>query len=244
MRLTGAPVIYDLDPWGQSDQQMHPLGAKGIASNGDIFRYARVISTGTDLIAGNLQTALANEDNHINVALSAAAAVGATSLEPTMGGTAVDANEYDEGTLAFVDTSPEGETYFIESHDSSTSGSEAITVNIYPVLKTAATTSSEVSLIRNPWNNVAISQNINEPAAGVPMIDWDVSVANFGWLKTRGVAAVLGDTAGVSDGAKVAISNQVDGAVGAPTSVTELTVGQALDASVAEEFHPVYLTID
>lgn len=244
MRITGAPVIFDLNPYEQVNQQKHQLGARGVASNGDIYRYTRIISTGTDLVAGTLYVALANEDNHVNQTLGAAGSVGDSSIELGVGATAVDANEYDEGTLAFVDTSPEGETYFVESHDSSASGSENVTVNIYPNLKTAATTSSEASLIRNPWNNPSANQNVTEPAAGVAIIDWDVSVANFGWLKTRGVAAVLGDTAGLTDGQEAVVSNQVNGAVGAKTTVAEPTIGQAMDASVAEEFHPVYLMID
>lgn len=243
-KLTGAPAIFDLDPYSNSSVQQHNLGAKGFASNGDIYRYTRIISTGTDLIAGNLIVSLAQEANHQNVALSAAAAVGASQVIPTMGATAVDANEYDEGTLMFSDVSPEGETYFIESH-AANAGSLATAVNISPSLKTAATTSSEVTLVRNPWNNPAISQLITERAAGVALQDWDVSVGNFGWLKTHGVASVLVDTAASTIGYIATISNQVNGAVGVIATIAqEQAVGQFLSAPVAGEFNAVYLIID
>ena len=243
--ISGTPQIFDLNPYDESNVQQHNMGAIAVAPNGDAYRYTRIISTGTDLIAGHLHTALAGEANHLNRALGAAAAVGATSVEVAVGGTQVDANEYDEGTLSFNDVSPEGEFYTVRSHDASAAGSEDVTVNIAPNLRTAATTSSQVELIRNPWNNPAISQLITTRATGVAVQDWDVSVANFGWLKTRGVAAVLQDTTASTIGQLVAISNQVDGAVGAlGTIAQEQQVGQTLGTSIATEFNSVYLTID
>ena len=244
-KLTGAPVIFDLDPYAQTDQQAHQLGAKGIASNGDCYRYTRIISTGTDLIAGNLQVALAVEANHGNRALGAAAVIGAVSVEVAVGGTQVDANEYDEGTLVFNDVSPEGETYGIESHDASAAGSEDVTVAISPALRTAATTSSQVELIRNPWNNPAISQLITERPAGVSFSDWDVSVANFGWLKTHGVASCLMDSTGSTIGFIATISNATNGAMGVIATIAqEQAIGQFLGTPINGEFNAVYLTID
>jgi len=241
--FTGSPVIYELDPYKQSTVQQHQMGAIAVDRNGNIFRYARVLSTATDFVAGKLYTSQDNEDNHVNQAIGVAASVGDTSVEFTAGATAVDANEYDEGYLAFVDTSPEGETYRIKSHDAS-AGSANVTINIEPALLTAVTTSSEASLLHNPWNNPLVGQLVDVPAAGIPLVDWDVSVANYGWLQTRGVVAALGDTAGVGEGDQICISNQVDGAVGARTTITEVQIGLTLDASVAGEFHPVYLMID
>ena len=242
--LSGAPEIFNLNPYAQSNVQEHPLGAIAMARNGDIYRYTKINSTASDLIAGNLQVSLAKESNHQNVALSAAAAVGATLVIPTVGATAVDANEYDEGFLIFNDVSPEGEIYTITSHEAN-AGSLATDVNVSPALLTAATTSSEVSLVRNPWNNPAISQLIAERAAGVSIVDWDVSVANFGWLKTRGVASVLVDTAAITTGLIACISDQVNGAVGVKSDMdAEVPVGQMLATGTAGEFNPIYLSID
>ncbi|MCR4343333.1 MAG: hypothetical protein NUV44_01075 [Candidatus Scalindua sp.] len=240
--LTGYVAISGTDPYKQEDAQMHPLGAFGIAENGDMYRYARKITT--DLIAGNLQVSLAREGNHQNVALSAAAAIGDKLVIPTVGGTAVDANEYDEGWLVFSDVSPEGEQYKITSHEAN-AGTLATDVYIERGLLTVATTSSEVTLVRNPWNNPAISQLIAERPAGVSITDWDVSVAGFGWLKTRGLAAVLSDTTGVTVGYVVSISNQVNGAVGVKSDMDdEVAIGQAMQTGTAGEFNPVWLSID
>lgn len=244
--MTGAPAIYDLNPYAQTDQQMHQLGALGIASNGDLYRYTRIISTGTDLVAGKLLVALSREDNHQNITVAASNSVGDTTVTLDVGGTAVDANEYDEGWLIFNDNSPEGEWYGVTSHEASTSGSEEVDFNVSPALETATTVdSSEATLVRNPWNNPAISQLIAERPCGIPVVDWDVSVANYGWLKTRGMAAVLADTSGVTVGYKATISDQVNGAVGVYSDVdAEFEVGQMMDAGTAGEYNPIYLTID
>lgn len=243
-RLTGPAILGSQDPYEQEATQMHSLGQLGYAENGDIYRYTRIISSGSDLIAGNLQVSLTREANHQNVALSAAASVGDVLVAPTVGATAVDANEYDEGWLAFSDVSPEGEIYKIERHATS-AGSAAVNVYLERGLRTAATTSSEVALVRSPWNNPAISQLIAERPAGVSIVDWDVSVANFGWLKTRGMASVLVDTSGVTVGYMATISNQVNGALGVITgNATEFTCAQAMQTGTAGEFNPFYMHID
>lgn len=241
MKLSGAPAIFDLNPYEQSLYQQHQLGAKGIAPNGDIYRYTRLAA---DVSAGYLLTALAKEALHVNLVLSAAAVIGDKLVIPTVGATAVDANEYDEGTLVFNDVSPEGECYTITSHEAN-AGSLATDVHISPGLKTAASVLSQVSLIRNPWNRPVVSQLIAERAAGVTIIDWDVSVAPYGWLKTRGMCALLADTTGWTKGYRLAISDQVDGAGGvSDAGATMVDIGQGIDTGTAGEFNAVYLTID
>jgi hypothetical protein len=244
-RLTGPVTIGSLDVYSEEDTQMHPYGALGIAEHGDLYRYTRIISSGTDLVAGYLYVALTEEANHQNIALSAAVSVGDTEMKPTLGATAVDANEYDEGWLIFNDNSPEGEFYKIERHDTSTAGSEAISVHLERGIYTAGTTASEVELVRNPWNNPAVSQLIDERPAGVAVQDWDVSVANHGWLKTRGMAAVLADSTGVTKGYKACISDEDNGAVGVYSDVDgEVVVGQMMATGTDTEFNSIYLTID
>jgi hypothetical protein len=239
--LTGAPTIFELNPYEQHVYQRHPLGAVAMAENGDLYRYTKLAA---DVSAGYLLVSLGREANHQNVALSAAAAVGDNLVIPTVGATAVDANEYDEGWLIFNDVSPEGEYYKITSHEAN-AGSLATDVYIEPKLKTVATTSSEVTLVRNPWNKPAVSQLIAERPAGVTVQDWDISEKPYGWLKTKGMASVLVDTTGITVGYKAAISDQVNGAVGVLSDLdAEFEVGQMMATGTATEFNPIWLTID
>lgn len=239
--LSGAPAIFDLDPFTQSDVQQHPLGAKAVAPNGDIYRYTKLDS---DVSAGYLLVAPGKIANHVNAALSAAAAVGTNLVVPTLGGTAIVANTYDEGSLIFNDNSPEGEFYTITNHEAN-AGSLATDVFIAPTLQTAATTDSQVTLIKNPWNLPVVSQLIAERAAGVTVQDWDVSEKNFGWLKTRGMASLLADSSGWTKGYRLAISNETNGAGGvSDAGATMVDIGQGIDTGTSGEFNAVYLTID
>lgn len=244
--LTGTVAIHAGGEYDTHRYQQHKMGAKGFAENGDIYRYAWAgATTGTDYIAGYLLVALTEESAHQNIALSAAVAVGATKLQPTLGATAVDANEYDEGTIGFNDVSPEGEWYTISHHEAAAL-STVCDVYITPALKTAGTTSSEVSLVRNPWNRPAISQLIDERPCGVALQDWDLSAyEQYGWLKTHGMAAVLQDATGTTKGYKCTISDQTNGAVGLFSDVdAEPEVGWLMETGTATEFNLVYLTID
>lgn len=241
MSLTGAIILTSTDIYSNDDVRKHALGSLGMDKYGDLYRYAKLATT--DGVAGELHTSLGREANHQNMALSAAAAKGATVVLPTVGATAVDADEYVDGYLVFMDNSPEGEWYRVVKHDAS-AGSEAINVTLDRPLLTAATTSSQVSLVRNPWNAPAVSQLIAERAAGVCVVDVDVSVAAFTWLKTKGVAAVLADGT-ITVGFKVTISDATDGAVGLYSDLdAECIVGQMMEAGVATEFNAVWLCID
>ena len=239
----GNAAIFEGNPYETHTDSRHQYGAKMFMANGDIYRYTKGAST--DFVAGKLLVSKGREANHQNIALSAAASIGDTVVKPTVGATAVDANEYDQGYIIFNDVSPEGEWYMIKSHSTSAAGSEAVNVYISPALRTVATTSSEVELVRNPWNEPAISQLIAERACGIPVRDWDVSEAEFGWLKTRGIASVLVDTSGVTVGYKAVISDQVNGAVGVYSDVdAEVVVGQMMATGTATEYNSIYLTID
>jgi len=242
MQIGGNAQIFEGNPYEQHTDSRHQYGAKMFAANGDIYRYTKGAST--DFVAGLLYVALANEANHHNITVAASNSIGDTSVVLDVGATAVDANEYDQGWLAFNDNSPEGEIYQITSHGTGTSAE--VTFNVDPALLTATTLdSSEATLVRCPWNGPAISQLITEVAAGVAIVDWDVSVAEFGWLKTRGMAAVLADSTGTTVGYPVVISNEDNGAVGASAgNETEVHIGQAMDAGTDTEYNPVYLTID
>jgi hypothetical protein len=248
MRLAGTVGLHGGDPYAPHRYQLHPLGARGYADNGDIFRYAYGGATdGTDYVAGYLYTATARVDNHQNITVAATTAVGDNSVTLDVGATALTANQYDEGFLIFNDNSPEGEWYKIDHHGTSSAGSEEVTFYVKPDLKTISTVdSSEAALVKNPWRIPAVSQLIAQRPCGIPVVDWDLSTyEQYGWLKTHGIAACIADTTGVTVGYKACISDQVNGAVGVYSDVdAEVVVGQMEDAGTATEFNPIYLTID
>ena len=235
------PAIFEGSPYESHTEQRHQLGARLYSGNGDIYRYAKLDA---DVAAGYLLVAPAKIAAHVNMALSANAAVGTNLIIPTAGATAVVAGTYDEGFAIFNDNSPEGEWYTITNHEAN-AGSLATDVFIEPTLKTAATTASQVSLIKNQWNLPVVSQLIAERAAGVVVQDFDVSVAEFGWLKTHGHCSLLADATGWTKGYRITISDQTNGAGGvSDAGATMVDIGQGIDTGTAGEFNAVYLTID
>jgi len=241
MSLTGAVQITSTDIYSNDDVRKHAVGALGIDKRGDLYRYAYLAA---DVSAGYLLVSKGRQANHQNLAASATASVGDTSVSLTVGATALTADEYAGGYLASSDNSPEGEWYRIISHPAS-AGSEAVAFKLERKLLTAVTTASEFALVRNPWHSPAVSQLIAERAAGVTVVDVDVSERPYTWLKTKGVAPVLIDTAGITVGYVATISDQVNGAVGVFSDIdAEVPVGQAMQTGTAGEFNPVWLSID
>jgi len=234
-------MINEGGVYEHTDFKMHDYGVIGMTENGDIYRYAILAA---DVVAGMLLVADGRDSCHADIPLAADAAVGDTSVSITLGAGAIIADELDEGWLCFTDVSPEGEAYKIVSHPVS-AGSEAATFYLDRPLVTAATTSSEVTLVKNPWNRPAVSQLIAERPAGVTVSDWDVSEAQYGWLKTKGTQPVLQDSTGTTVGYMCSISNQTNGAVGVHSDDdTEYVIGQLMQEGTATEFNPVYLMID
>jgi len=245
--LTGNVQLHEGDIYTPSRYQMHPLGAVGMAENGDLYRYIYAGATsGTDVVAGNLYVGIAQTDNHRDMTVAVANVIGDTVVTLDLGATAITANEYDEGFLFFNDNSPEGEWYQIISHEVSALSTECKFTLARPLLTATVVDSSQATITRNPYRLPAISQLITEKAVGVAVRDWDVSAyEQFGWLKTRGRACCLIDGSATTVGYTVAISNETNGAVGATAGdQTEIVIGQMLDTGTAGEFCPLELCID
>ena len=248
MKLTGTVQIHSGDIYSPTRYQEHPLGAIGMAENGDLFRYVYAgATTGTDFVAGNLYIATAVITNHQNMTVAVANVVGDKTVTLDLGATAVTAHQYDEGMLCFNDNSPEGEWYRIVSHETSAAGSAECKFTLDRGLLTATVVdSSEATITKNPYRIPAISQLITEKAVGVAIRDWDLSVyEQYGWLKTRGRCCILGDATGITTGFLGCISNQTNGALGLFSDVdAEKPIAQMLDASTTGEFNPADLFID
>lgn len=240
--LTGAPGIFSIDPYLHDKTQMHPMGTMGFAENGDCYRYTFLDA---DVSAGYLLVAPAKIAAHVNMTVAIANVVGDKKVVVDAGATAVVANTYDEGWLIFNDNSPEGEYYKVVRHEAN-AGSLETDVFIERGLYTVTVAdSSEASLIKNPWNLPVVSQLIAERAAGVTVQDWDVSEKPYGWLKTKGMAALLADSTGWTKGYRLAISNETNGAGGvSDAGATMVDIGQGIDTGTAGEFNAVWLSID
>jgi hypothetical protein len=88
------------------------------------------------LAPGKLAVAATVVANHQNMAVAAAAAVGATSVTVTLGATAATADYYADGFLTINDAAGEGISYRVKSHPAH-AGSGSLVVELYDPIKVA-----------------------------------------------------------------------------------------------------------
>ena len=239
----GLVQITESDAYEESSLAYHQLGSIALDQYGDMYRYTQVGAVA--LTAGQIQQAPTQKTNHHNRAASAAVAGGGTAVTVTLGATAAVANEYAQGYLVANDVSPEGETYRIIKHPAA-NASATLEVTVDRPFKTAITTSSEFTLVHNNWNGVLVGSAVTIRAAGIPLVD--MTIAYYGWLKTRGVTAALIGSAGtlgadliVSAATPGALTDRTDslGASAEPVvAVADIVLG------VTGEYNPVRLVID
>jgi hypothetical protein len=236
--LTGHPTIFALDHFAEHANQVHPLGTLAIMADGRKFRYAKAGAAA--LAMGKIQQGPAIVANHQNIAVAAAAAIGAEQVTVTLGATAATADQYKEGYLIVNDATGEGQTLKIKSHPAADS-SGSLVIKLEDAVKVALTTSSEVCLIPNPWNGVIIYPTTSTlaPAGVAPFA---VAAGKYCWLQTGGPCSALADGA-IAVMSGIAVPAAVAGAVKI-MAATLSQVGYALQAGVDTEYRAVHLTID
>jgi hypothetical protein len=238
--MTGEVQIFDGDELKTSATALHPVGVRGITRDGRVYRYAK--AGGSNLAPGKLAVAAAQAANHENIVVASNAAIGATSVTATLGATAATVNQYAGGWLVVNDATGEGIAYPISGHPAA-DASAALTVKLAKPIQVALVAStSEVSLVMNPWNGAVISvtDQLDMPV-GIPNVT--IAASEYGWIQTRGVCAALADET-LAIGEMLTIGTGVAGAVEEIDAIGEALVGNAIQAGVDTEYRAIYLQID
>ncbi|KKN59581.1 hypothetical protein LCGC14_0540440 [marine sediment metagenome] len=219
--LTGVPVAYGIKPHEDSTTQLHPLGTLGFTNDGRIYRYAQAASTALD--PGKLTVAADIETNHEDRDVNTFA-IGDTVITVSLGGTAVTANEYDEGFLNITDATGQGIAYSIKAHQVSSAGSEDITVTLNDPIVIAAEAATTATLVRNKYRDIVVSDTTQtDLPTGVP----NVTIASdaFGWVQTGGLCSILVDSNDTEVGTPVTIGAGTNGGVEGLDAIAEPAVG-------------------
>lgn len=242
------PILVGGVPSNQTIRQAtteprHAPGTFGQLTDGRTFRYASS-SSSSALSAGQLCMSEVITSNFTNVAVSAAAAVGTSTVSVTLGGSSsVAVNEYAGGYVVVNDVDGEGRTYAIASN-AAISSSTAFTVELAEDIETALTTSSQVVVMKSPWSDVveAAAGHVHM-AAGIPQ--FEVPAGNtdtqYFWIQTSGI------TAGEDDAATAIGSMLQSGATAGQIEVgdgTAQNIGVQLTTGVATEHTPKFLKVD
>jgi len=220
----------------------HDVGTRGQTSDGRVFYYTRT-SDSNILAAGQLVMSERIIAAHANLTVPDAVAVGATSVAVTLGsGESLVKDAYQGGYLVINDVDGEGRTYRI-SGNAATSSSTAATFDLSDEIETALTTSSQATVLKNPWADVveAAAGHVHF-ACGVPQfaVPAGNSTAQYFWAQTWGISA-LEDDATTAEGA-VLQSGSTAGQVEVGDGAAQ-PIGVQLYPGVATEYYPKFLTI-
>lgn len=223
-----------------SSTRNESLGQIAVASNGRLYRYGR--AGAVDLAAGKLVVGKAQVANHVNLAVQTAAAIGATTLKLTLGGTAATEDQYAFGSATVNDSTGAGISYAVKGNGAQTSTTGVVTVYLAEPLTVALTTSSKVSLNVNAGDGVIVSPSaVAHVPYGVPNVA--VTAAYYAWFQFQGRCSVLSDgVIGKNSGA--IISDAVDGAVEVEVAGTVTRrVGTAIEATVDAKYYAIKLEL-
>lgn len=238
--------ILAQDLYAESSTQQHPLGTLATDKFGNRYRYVQ--NGGVALVTGNLLQEPAEDTNFRSMAVNTAAAIGATSIAVTLGGTAVTANMFDEGVLVIESATGIGQKFNITSHDVQTSTTGSCTFNLDRPLKIALDTTSQVSVRKNSCDGV-IAFPTTPTGAPVGVALYAMTIAYFGWVQSGGDCAVLFDNTdnSAADATGIIPSLTVAGSVkaGLAADVADAWIGWSREmVSVDSTMGMVHLTID
>jgi len=238
--FTGSAQAFGQPNFVSSSTPVTSLGTQAITSDGRRFRYVQCGSTAT--VAGSLYQTAAELTDHDHLT-PAAAAVGATTITLTLGGTAVTANQYAGGLLT-VDSAPgEGYSYFIVSHPAASLSTACVFTIEAPGVIVAITTGSEATLTPNPYSKVIIVPATTPTGAAVGVATYVIAASEYGWVQTGGQGAVL--AAGtIAVGAAVTSPSGTPGAcITDPANASVNIIGYALVAHASGEINQVLLNM-
>jgi len=216
------------------------LGVRAVTGDGREFRYVQAGATA--LVVGKLYSTAAQVTNHHRL-VTAAAAIGATSLTVTLGGTAATLNQY-LGGWAIVETDSGGTPgyqYQIASNPAQATTTGTLVLTLADPVFVAISSSATVTLIPNPYSGVIISA---ASATGAPVggAIFPVTASYYGWVQVKGAATILSDGA-ITVGVAAVKSGSVAGAVAALSS-TLAPVGVALETTVDTDYGAFLMQLD
>lgn len=220
--ITGAPIIGQ-SLYTTSTVAQASLGQLNIDNWGNRYRYALV--GGVALVTANCLQEPAEDTQFVSMAVPATVAAGVTSITVTNGTTAVTANMFVGGRLTISVTPGIGQSFYITGNTAGASGA-AITYNIDRPLVTGLTTSSKVSVRKNPYAGVIQTPVTTQTGAAVGFATFAPAASTYAFIQSGGDAAVLFDTGAntANDQLGIAPSVAVAGAVKAAPAAAGMEV--------------------
>lgn len=224
------------------------VGAKFTTAD-NAREFALIQNAGVALVAARVVQGPVNIGaNHQNLATSTAA-IGATSVTVTLGGTAATLNQYAGGFVYFNAGTGIGQTLGILSHPAQTSTSGTVVLTLSDPIAVATLSSDTKSSLSLPKygsaNGVDVRTSgcvvcpttLTGPVLGITNLPIPAStstVPSYGFIQTRGPVAVLNDST-TAIGLDIMPSASVAGAVVTYVAATSSRIGTSTVAGVTTE---------
>ena len=240
MKFSAAPVIYDLNPFEESQYQQHQLGARGELADGRVFRYAWM---GEEITVGRLATGPAINTSLDNMAVISGAA-GAKKINFTNAATTTTARYFDEGFAVISLATGAGQILKISSLPALVSAASSW-VYLEDPIQTALDTTSKLTLVQSPHSQVLMTATATLTPVGVALKTFTTQY--YGWLQTKGACCVFSD-ATIAAGSGFFNDGSVAGAVDVATEASYIVnplAGRIYQiASASGYWTPCILNID
>lgn len=243
--ITGIGLISGADLYTSDTAATHALGELLYGINGKAFRYVQAGTTA--LVVGNVVQGPAVDTQFDDMTPGTCAAgfdAQGYGVQVIIGTSTVAANAFVGASLAVSVTPGLGEEYTVQGHTTGTSGG-TLTFYLDRKIRTGWTSATRVTL-RNLWSGVvqAPATTLTNAVAGVAI--YALPASTYGWIQTKGLAAVLGDGSTAIVGSDVGAPGTVAGAFGVNVagSGKSNSLGRILRANASGKTVQVYLDLD
>ena len=237
--------LADADPYLEGASQLFPLGTE-LHQGENAYRYVQMNGAVT---AGKLvqQPAgiVANHSQNTTTATTAVTTTDTTDISiETAGDTDLTLNQYQDGYLFINDAAGEGQSWKVKSHPAHNHGDDpSVVITVYGRLTTALATTSENTLVANPYKDVIVAP-ATETGAVIGATVIDMTDDYYGWVQFKGPKAMLISNAALVQGQNVVRSTNDAGGVQAAASDILYPVGQCMASTVVDtEYAMVWLSI-
>lgn len=248
----GAPMAFGST---STDQSLATLtGSKYDTADGREF--VLIQNAGTALVAGNLIQGPVTIGSTHQALTTSTAAIGATTVTVTAGGTLITANQYQGGYVVFSAGTGIGQTLRIASHPAATSSGTCVLTLEDPIKVATLTSDTKSTLILNPYGSsngtdvrtsgcVVCPTTLTGPVIGVtvtPIAASTATVPSYGYIQTKGIVGCLND-ANTAIGLDLMHSANTAGAVATYVAATSNRVGTSTVAGVTTEVRPITIQL-
>lgn len=239
--LSGPAFIGTVDLYTSNTDQGGPeLGQLVFGPQGKAYRYVK--AGASNLTVGNVLQSSAIDTQFDDMSTTVQAA-GVTTFTVTNGTTVLTGDEFKGGTAEMSVTPGLGDEYTILGNSAAGSGA-TLTLYLDRPLRTTTSVATKVTLRKCPWNGVIQAPVTTLTGAPVGVAIYAIAASSYGWVQTKGVAAVLSDGTSIIAGSDVMAVSPTTAGKCSLTTAGKPRIGYAMRAASDAKTIPVFLQID